>query len=231
MKNMTAGRKTNGILPEPTLRRLPWYLAYIELLEKRGVEHVSSTDISRATNVDSAQIAKDLSLLDLRGKTRIGYEVGSLASKLAELLGFRVRHRAYILGAGSLGSALAGDKGLARYGLQIVAAFDTDPAKTGTEIAGMPVYDIASLRDVMHTSPATIAILSVPPHEAQRVATTAIEAGIRALWNFTPFRVKAPRGVVVANTSIYAHLALIYNRLTVNSFTPPAIASVNSNPE
>ena len=82
------------ILPEPSLRRLPWYLAYIEILKAQGVEFVSSTQISRALNVDASQIAKDLSFLSLKGKTRIGYEVEALYDTLSEFLGFRTSHKA-----------------------------------------------------------------------------------------------------------------------------------------
>ena len=72
----------NIILPEPTLRRLPWYLAYIDILKANGVETVSSTQISKAISVDSSQIAKDLSFLNIKGKTRIGYEVDTLSNVL-----------------------------------------------------------------------------------------------------------------------------------------------------
>ena len=53
------------IIPEPALRRLPWYLAYVGILRERGVEYVSSTQISRDLRVDALQIAKDLSFLDI----------------------------------------------------------------------------------------------------------------------------------------------------------------------
>lgn len=132
----------HSILPEPTLRRLPWYLAYVEILKTRGEQHISSTRIARALNVDSSQIAKDLSFLNLRGKTRIGYEVTTLAEKLTEALGFRVAHRAYVLGVGSLGSALMSDSGLSNYGLQIVAGFDTNPEVIGRGDLAVPVYHI-----------------------------------------------------------------------------------------
>ena len=39
--------KIKTILPEPTLRRLPWYLAYVNLLQKQKVEYVSSTQIAK----------------------------------------------------------------------------------------------------------------------------------------------------------------------------------------
>ena len=202
------------ILPEPTLRRLPWYLAYVEILKARGVEYVSSTQISRALNVDASQIAKDLSFLSLKGKTRIGYEVDALVETLAEFLGFSTTHKAFVFGVGSLGKALIQDSGLSIYGLEIVAGFDVDPKKTGTRIGDVPVYHIDMLTEVMDSSPATIGILTVPADCAQETADIAIGGGIRAIWNFTPYRVKVAEGIVMANTSIYAHLALIYNRLS-----------------
>ncbi len=205
------------ILPEPSLRRLPWYLAYIEILKAQGVEFVSSTQISRALNVDASQIAKDLSFLSLKGKTRIGYEVEALYDTLSEFLGFRTSHKAFVFGAGSLGAALMQDSGLSRYGLEIVAGFDVDPNKIGSTVAGVRIHHIDTLSEVMESSPASIGILTVPVEYAQETADIAIGEGIKALWNFTPYRVKVAEGVVMANTSIYAHLALIFNRLNAES--------------
>ena len=111
-------------LPEPTLRRLPWYLAYVKMLDGQGVEYVSSTHISKALSVDASQIAKDLSFLNIKGKTRIGYEVHSLTTTLADFLGFTMHHNAVVIGVGSLGRALISDVGLSQYGLKIVAGFD-----------------------------------------------------------------------------------------------------------
>ena len=82
-------------LPEPTLRRLPWYLAYLGLLNQKGVEYISSTKISEELNVDSSQIAKDLSFLNIRGKTRIGYEVKALESKLRDFRSRQPRRGSY----------------------------------------------------------------------------------------------------------------------------------------
>ncbi|MDE5875830.1 MAG: redox-sensing transcriptional repressor Rex, partial [Muribaculaceae bacterium] len=201
------------ILPEPTLRRLPWYLAYVEILKAQNVEHVSSTQISRALNVDASQIAKDLSFLTLKGKTRIGYEVDALVTSLSDFLGFHTPHKAYVFGAGSLGKALIQDSGLANYGLNIIAGFDVDERKVGSFIGDVPIHHIDSLEEVMAANPATIGILTVPVDKAQLTADIAIGEGIKAIWNFTPYRVKVAEGIVMSNTSIYAHLALSYNRL------------------
>ena len=57
-------------------------------------------------------IAKDLSFLNIKGKTRIGYEVTSLEHVLQDFLGFKVGHNAVIIGVGSLGNSLIQDSGL-----------------------------------------------------------------------------------------------------------------------
>ena len=40
-----------------------------------------------------------------------------------------------------------------------------------------------------------------------------VAGGIKAIWNFTPFRIRVPENIVVQNTSLYAHLAVMFNRL------------------
>lgn len=205
--------RLRDLIPEPALRRLPWYLAYVSLLRERGVEYVSSTGIARGINVDASQIAKDLSFLDIKGKTRIGYEVALLEHKLEEFLGFRKRHRAAIIGVDSLGRALMQDSGLTNYGLEVVAGFDVDPAKIGTTHEGMPVYDVACLGEKARELGMEIGIVTVPVEYAQDAADSIVEAGLKAIWNFTPYRIQVPEEIVVTNTSIYAHLAVMYNRM------------------
>lgn len=206
--------RLRDLIPEPALRRLPWYLAYVSLLRQRGVEYVSSTGISRGINVDASQIAKDLSFLDIKGKTRIGYEVKLLEHKLEEFLGFRRRHNAAIVGVGSLGRALMSDSGLANYGLEIVAGFDVSPELIGSSTPqGLPIYDVAELATRARQLDVEIGIVTVPVEYAQEAADEIIAAGMKAIWNFTPYRIMAPDDVVISNTSIYAHLAVMYNRM------------------
>ena len=122
-------------------------------------------------------------------------------------------HKAYVIGTGSLGKALIRDSGLSNYGLEIVAGFDVNPDIIARTDLGVPIYHLDRIYEVMESNPASIGILTVPAQSAQECADTAIGAGIKAIWNFSPYRVKVAEGVVMANTSIYAHLALIFNRL------------------
>ena len=203
----------NIILPEPTLRRLPWYLAYIDILKANGVETVSSTQISKAISVDSSQIAKDLSFLNIKGKTRIGYEVDTLSNVLSHFLGFKEIHNAFIVGVGSLVAALIHDTGLSNYGLNIIAGFDINPDIIGKKICDVPIFSIDEMQHYQQKLNASIGILAVPANQAQDAADTMAASGLKAIWNFTPYRIKVAEGIVMSNTSIYAHLALIYNRL------------------
>lgn len=211
--DMTKNNENRMILPEPTIRRLPWYLSYVRMLDNQHVEYVSSTQISKELNVQSSQIAKDLSFLNIRGKTRIGYEVKSLLSELEDFLGFNEHHDAVVIGTGSLGTALMQDHGLVNYGLNIVAGFDIRSEVIGQRIGGVPIYEIGQLAAWQRDNGVSIAILTVPVERAQETADLAIASGMTALWNFTPIRIKAPEDVVITNTSIYAHLAIIYNRM------------------
>ena len=201
------------ILPEPSLRRLPWYLAHVKLLINSGVEFVSSTQIASATNVDSSQVAKDLSLLDISGKTRVGYEVKSLVEVLEDFLGFTKCHKACIFGVGSLGGALMTDSGLEQYGLKLVAGFDINDDIIGKEINGIPIYHISDFKKVQEQENMVIGIITVPVEKAQESADMMINGGIGALWNFTPYKIKVEENIVVQETSLYAHLAVMVNRL------------------
>lgn len=178
---------------------------------------MSSTRISKEINIDASQIAKDLSYVNISGRTRVGYEIDTLIEVLESFLGFTRTHKAFLFGVGSLGGALLHDTGLHHFGLSIVAAFDVDPRLVGTEVNGVPIYHTEEFEQRMQEYGVQIGVLTVPINIAQAVTDTMVAGGIRAVWNFTPFRIRVPEGIVVQNTSLYAHLAVMFNRLNLNS--------------
>ena len=203
-------------VPEPTLCRLPWYLSTVKLMKENGEDNVSSTSISKQINVDASQVAKDLSYVKIAGRTRVGYKIDTLIEVLEDFLGFTRIHKAYLFGVGNLGGALLQDSGLSQFGLEIVGAFDINPNLVGTEINGIPVYHTDEFEKVMSADRVNIGMLTVPINIAQEITDRMIAGGIKAVWNFTPFRIRVPEDIVVQNTSLYAHLAVMFNRLNFN---------------
>jgi redox-sensing transcriptional repressor len=205
-------KKKEGLVPEPSLRRMPCYLAYLKLAKRRNQQYVSSTHIARDMGVDPTQVTKDLSYTSIVGKTRVGYEVNALIDVLEDFLGFCSLDEAYLFGAGSLGNALLHDHGLDQYGLKIVAAFDVNPKIVGREIEGVPILHVDEFIN-MQDKGVKVGILTVPAEFAQNVAQMMADGGIQGIWNFTPIRIRLGDDVVVQDTSLYAHLAVMFNRM------------------
>ena len=203
-------------VPEPTLRRLPWYLSNIKLMKEKGEQYVSSTQISKEINIDASQIAKDLSYVNISGRTRVGYNIDALIEVLESFLGFTNMHKAFLFGVGSLGAALLRDSGLHHFGLEIVAAFDGNPELVGKDLNGIPIFHSDDFEAKMKEYDVNIGVLTVPINIAQEITNKMVDGGIKAVWNFTPFRIRVPENIVVQNTSLYAHLAVMFNRLNFN---------------
>ena len=184
-------------VPEPTLRRLPWYLSSAKLMREEGEIYVSSTQISKRINIDASQIAKDLSYVAITGRTRVGYDIDLLIHVLEDFLGFTNLHKAYLFGVGSLGGALLHD--------HTAYLFEcTDNFYEGVD----------ELMDyVQHPYFTEQNVEKEKGIIAQEITDKMVDGGIRAVWNFTPFRIRVPENIVVQNTSLYAHLAVMFNRL------------------
>lgn len=212
----TSIRKEADKVPEPTLRRLPWYLSNIKLMKEKGEQYVSSTQISKEINIDASQIAKDLSYVNISGRTRVGYNIDALIEVLESFLGFTNMHKAFLFGVGSLGGALLRDSGLQHFGLEIVAAFDVNPELVGKDLDGIPIFHTNDFEAKMKEYDVNIGVLTVPINIAQEITDKMVAGGIKAVWNFTPFRIRVPENIVVQNTSLYAHLAVMFNRLNFN---------------
>ena len=212
----TSIRKEADKVPEPTLRRLPWYLSNIKLMKEKGEQYVSSTQISKEINIDASQIAKDLSYVNISGRTRVGYNIDALSEVLESFLGFTNMHKAFLFGVGSLGAALLRDSGLHHFGLEIVAAFDVNPELVGKDLNGIPIFHSDDFEAKMKEYDVNIGVLTVPINIAQEITDKMVDGGIKAVWNFTPFRIRVPENIVVQNTSLYAHLAVMFNRLNFN---------------
>jgi redox-sensing transcriptional repressor len=200
--------------PEPTLRRLPSYHHLLKRLELRGRAVVSCTHIAAELKLDPTQVRKDLAVTGIIGKPKVGYEVPMLVEAIESFLGWNNVSEAFLVGAGSLGSALLGYEGFKHYGLNIIAAFDTAPAKIGTRIHGRQVLSVQKLPDLARRMHILIGILTVPGEAAQAAADLMVSGGIKAIWNFAPAALNVPDDVIVENQELSAGLAVLSSKLS-----------------
>jgi len=178
----------------PTIRRLPGYLQVVRQAEQDGVLVISGTTIADELELEPIQVRKDLAVTGIVGKPRVGYVVKDLIAALEHFLRWDQTHNAIVLGAGHLGTALLGHTEFRKNGLNIIAGFDTDPAKIGKKFHGIKIVDSAELAEFIRGNGVTVAILTVPPHVAQDLCNLVIDAGVKSVWNFTALKLKVPDG-------------------------------------
>ncbi len=210
MKN---DEKTLKVIPEPTLRRLPKYIHLLNRLKRESIKQVSSNLIADELGLDSIQVRKDLTVTGIIGKPKIGFDLDELLAALNHTLNWDNNVDAFLVGTGSLGSAIIGYKNFTAYGLNIVAAFDNDPAKLETIVNGIEILPIEKLADMIMRMHINIGVLTVPPEAAQQTAEIMIEAGIIAIWNFAPIHLKVPSDVIVENAQLSHSLGVLTHKL------------------
>src|SRR6266851_2505127 len=129
--------------------RLSRYLQVLTQARKMGKETISSQELSDYTHVNSTQIRRDLSGFGKFGKRGVGYNVESLVSQIRKILRTSGQHNIALFGAGHLGTAIATSDIFADHGFRVVAVFDTDPSKVGSNIGNQVVRHTDELRQVV----------------------------------------------------------------------------------
>jgi len=202
-------------MPQPVLKRLPRYLNYLKAkrAHEEGLARISSTVIAADLGLNPVQVRKDLAFINNSGKPRTGFDLEALIDDIERYLGYSQAKNAVLVGVGHLGQALLAYVGFAEYGLDIIAAFDVDPALVGKNVRGKRVYHTDELRAHIRGGDVQIGIITVPAAYAQAVCNQLIECGVGAIWNFAPVHLEAPEQVIVQNEDIAASLAFLSNEL------------------
>jgi len=189
-----------------TVRRLSVYARCLLQLEEDGVKTVSSQDLAERFNLNSAQVRKDLAYFGEFGVRGIGYYVSSLKAELQRILGLDREWPVALVGFGNLGSALFHYRGFGRQGFRIAVIFDDDPAKVGREVDGVPIFSTRDLAREIQARRVQMAIVAVPAEAAQSVADQLVVAGIKAVLNFAPARIRLPRDVRLKDVDLSIEL-------------------------
>ncbi|MHB1017243.1 MAG: redox-sensing transcriptional repressor Rex [Coriobacteriia bacterium] len=187
-------------IPEGVIERLPAYLNVLIQLRTDGINTVSSARLGELTAVNPAQIRRDLTHFGSFGKRGVGYDIGMLVERIQHILGSDHVHRLVLVGAGNLGSAIAGYGGLRQHGFVVTAIFDNDTGKVGSHIGDISVQSMGELEGTLQKQNIRIGIVAVPPEAAQDVTDRLAAAGVRVILNYTPVIVRVPEGVTLHNT-------------------------------
>lgn len=198
-------------VPKPTLQRLPAYLKYLRTIsEFNNSDNISATVIANDLMLNEVQVRKDLAfVMKGKGRPKTGYTTTELISEIEIFLGYRNTKSALIAGAGYLGKALLAYKGFANYGLDIIAAAETNPDIIGTSINGKKIIAFTEMAEFCQKNDVHIGIIAVPSCNAQTVCDKMIESGILAIWNFSNIHLKVPADILVQNEDMASSLAVL----------------------
>jgi redox-sensing transcriptional repressor len=180
-------------ISELTTNRLSVYLRCLNTLAAAGIKTVSSQSLADQFNLNSAQIRKDLAYFGEFGVRGVGYFIEELRQHITKILGLDLAHRVGIVGAGNLGTALANYNGFRQSNFEVVALFDNDKEKIGRRIghAEIMVYDVRRVERVVREEGIDVAVIAVPARAAQKVLNQLMGAGIKAVLNFAPARLRS----------------------------------------
>jgi redox-sensing transcriptional repressor len=216
--HMDSGGKNKMPISMQALQRLPVYVKYLRSLPADGAEYISATAVAEALGLNDVQVRKDLALVSGGGKPKVGYVKRQLVFDLEQFLGYDDISSAVIVGAGNMGRALLSYKGFSEYGLDIIAAFDVNPAVIGASVNGKPVLSAEKIPDLCGRMKVRIGIITVPDEAAQEACDKLVRAGVLAILNFAHVHLKVPETVLVQNENLAGSLAVLSKHLSEQLF-------------
>ena len=198
---------------EAVIRRLPKYYRKLQELQERGVERISSQELSVEMQLNASQIRRDFNCFGGFGQQGYGYQVQKLKEELHRILGLDKQYRCVIVGAGNIGRALLMYKGFAVSSFSMVAIFDINPDLIGQEIDGIPIRSMFDIDKFLKENNINLGIICTPKETAQDVCERFEAMGIRAVWNFAPVELKGPEWMSVENVHLSDSLYMLTYRV------------------
>lgn len=170
---------------DAVIHRLPRYYRYLDDLYNKGIVRISSNSLGSKMDITASQIRQDLSCFGEFGQQGYGYNVADLRSEIGHILGIDKGHRLIIIGVGHLGHALLQNFDFEKVGFHVDTAFDISPDLVGTRIHDVTIRSMDELEPYVAENQPNVAVLTVPQHVAQPMASRLIDLGIKGFWNFT----------------------------------------------
>lgn len=196
------------------LRRMPYYIRQLQILQEEKVETVSAPKIAELLRLNEVQVRKDFAAVSrAKGKPKAGFSVSELLDQMEELLGYHNTDEAVVIGAGALAHAILAHEGFHNYGIKIVAAFDVNPVCIGKEVHGIKILPADKISNLCRRMKIHIGIITVPAEQAQIVCDQLVAGGVLAIWNFAPVHLSVPEDILVQDENLAASLAILSTHL------------------
>ena len=194
------------------IKRLPRYYRYLSELLEKGIDRISSHELSKKMNVTASQIRQDFNNFGGFGQQGYGYKVEYLYEEIGKILGLHKTHNLIIIGAGNLGQALANYMNFERRGFLFRGIFDNNPALFGKKIRDLEVQPMEELETFVKKNEIDIAVLTIPKDNALEVAERLARQDIKGIWNFAHIDLNLSKEIQVENV----HLSDSLMKLTYN---------------
>lgn len=204
------GEFIRNIVTTQALRRMPYYIQQLKMLENENIVTVSAPRIAERLNLNEVQVRKDFAAVSSsKGKPKSGFSVSELLHNMEKILGYDNINEAVLVGTDSLAQALLTHEGIMNYGLKIVAAFDINAMETETEINGIKILPSDKISNLCRRMKINIGIITVSAKQAQVACDQLVAGGVLAIWNFAPVHLSVPDYVLVQDENFAASLAIL----------------------
>ncbi|MEE1038112.1 MAG: redox-sensing transcriptional repressor Rex [Eubacterium sp.] len=197
-----ANSKEPTRISNAVIKRLPRYRRYLKELEKKGVEKISSNELSRLIGYTASQIRQDLNNFGGFGQQGYGYNVSDLYNEISSILGLDRNYKMVIVGAGNLGQAIANYTHYYKAGFLVDGIFEVNPRLVGLKINDINVMDYEDMVSYVEENQVDIGIICTSKESAQEVADKLCFAGVKGIWNFAPVDLEVPGHVHIENVHL-----------------------------
>jgi redox-sensing transcriptional repressor len=191
------------------LKRFLLYRLCILKLQRLGFKRVFSYTLGAEADVTAEQVRKDFSFAGIRGNKRGGYEISHLLDSINDLFKHNGDRLVILVGMGNIGQALVNYLGFKENNIRIIAGFDLDPSKYNRKSI-IPVYPTDKIKEIVQQYEIKTAIIAVPEESGQKVCDKLVDAGVRAILNFSPLVLRVPDQVKVNNVNLRNELESLF---------------------
>lgn len=189
-----------------TVSRMSRYRRLLSSLRAEGVESIYSHQLARHAVVSAAQVRRDLMVIGYSGSPNKGYDVDACIASIGSFLDGAARQEVALVGVGNLGRAVLAHFSGVSSSVAIIAAFDSDPGLTDTDVHGVRCFDAGRMETLVRDLGIEIAVLTVPGDAVQEAADTLVRAGAKSLISFAPVPLHLPNDIFVEYMDITAAL-------------------------